>query len=99
MKKYVDYNKIIVKHCLKYYWICWLDRNEIANNKIIQRDRVIRWYKNERELVINSKYPQVVKYTKDNEINVNNKSNEYIKRWIFILKEIRRQSEKINQMI
>ena len=78
--KYIDCNKIIIKHCLRYYWKYWLDRNETANDKIIQWDRVIKWYKNEREKAFNGKYPQVVKYANDNEINVNNKSNEYIKR-------------------
>jgi len=36
----------------------------------------------------------VVKYAKDNEINVNNRSNEYVKRWILALKELRRNAEK-----
>ena len=31
---------------------------------------------------------------KDNEINVEIKSNEYIKRWILILKKLRRNAEK-----
>ena len=55
---------------------------------------MIKYYKNEREKAIKGEYPQVVNYAKDNEINVENKSNEYIKRWIFILKELRRNVEK-----
>ena len=36
MNKYVEYNKIIVQYCMKYYWQCWIDRNEIINDSIVQ---------------------------------------------------------------
>ena len=36
VNKYVDYNKIIIKHCMKYYWQFWLGRNETANDSIVQ---------------------------------------------------------------
>ena len=57
-------------------------------------DRVRNWYKNKQELVLNSEYPQARKFTGENEINVESKSNKYIKRWIYMLKEIKRRLEK-----
>ena len=37
-----------------------------------------------------------MKYEIDNKINIENKSNEYIRRWIIILKELGRNVEKYN---
>ena len=51
-------------------------------------------YKNEREKVVKDEYLQVAKYAIDNKINVENKSNEYIRRWVIMLKELRRNVEK-----
>ena len=84
---------------MKYYQICQLDRNEITNDRIIQRDRVVKQYKNERELAIKGEYLQVKKYAKDNEINAKEKSNDYIKKWIIILKKYKEDQKITNQMI
>ena len=78
--KYGSYNRIIIRHYLNYYWTCWLHRNEVANNRIVQRDRIRLWYDNERNRALNGDYPQVVKYARENHINTEQKSNEYIKR-------------------
>ena len=39
-----------------------------------------QWYEKEQNKALNGEYPQVVKYTRENYINTNEKSNEYIKR-------------------
>ena len=70
VKKHGSYNRIIIQHYLNYYWTYWLYRNEVANNMIVQRDRIRAQYDNERIRALNRDYPQVVKYARENHINM-----------------------------
>ena len=45
--KYTEYNRIIIKYCMNFYINCWYHRNEIAQNKEIQKQRIHEWYKSE----------------------------------------------------
>ena len=44
--KYHNVNKIIVKESVTYYGKCWKDRNEVAANPTIRRDRKMIWLNN-----------------------------------------------------
>ena len=57
--KYKECNKIIVKLCVKYYEAYWKNRNAALHNEVIQRNRIIEWYHNERRRALCSNYPQV----------------------------------------
>ena len=41
-------------------------------------------------------YPQAAKYARENEINVNVKSNKYMKRQILMLKKLRKAQKNTN---
>ena len=83
--KYVDYNQIIIKYCILYYRYCWKDRNEKLHDREIQRERVINWYKKEREIAKQSQYLQVQKYGEQNKVNIKASNTEYIRRQIYSL--------------
>ena len=60
----------------------------------MQRDCLIHQYNNERQNTIYGQYPQASKFAIENEVNLDYKSNEYIKTWIVILKEIKWRLQK-----
>ena len=45
--KYTEYNRIIIKHYIKFYVNCQYYRNEITQNQEIQKQRIYEWYKSE----------------------------------------------------
>ena len=62
--KYGNYNKIIIQHCLNYYQTCQYNCNKVANDRIMQRDRMKQQYKKEQNRVLEGEYLQVAKYAK-----------------------------------
>jgi len=60
----------------------------------VQRQRVINWYKKEREIAKQSQYPQVQKYREQNEVNIKASNIECIRRWICSLWELKKNAEK-----
>ena len=58
--------------------------------------RIRKQYRRERIVTLNSPFPYVKKYTINKEINVKNKTNEYIRRQIMELKKISKNAEEIS---
>ena len=77
--KYYNHNKIIIQYCLNYYQTCWLDQNEVANDRIVQRDRVKQQYEKEQNKALNGEYLQVAKYARENHINTKEKGMSILK--------------------
>ena len=50
LKKCYYLNKILVKHCVNYYKICWDHRNEILHDKRMQKQRAVEWYEKIKNL-------------------------------------------------
>ena len=53
-RKYRTLNKIVAKKCIEFYMKCWKDRNEIYYDESKQRQRIMAWYKNEKERTYSS---------------------------------------------
>ena len=95
--KYYVLNKVLVYECVMFYNKCWKHRNEVAQDETKQRERLIKWYENERNEARNSKYNQVRLYVQRCVLDVNRCNCDSIKRWILNLKNIEKKVEKIPQ--
>ena len=56
--------------------------------------RIIDQYKNIKKEALEREYLQVKKYVHSNEINIERSITKYIRRQIFIFKEIRKKAKK-----
>jgi len=74
-------NKIIVKISVQFYSKCWKHRNEIMHSPEIYRKYMEEWYCNLRELIVRGNKPEMHKYLKTYEINVDQCSTSYIRKW------------------
>ena len=92
--KYTYLNRIINQHCMAYYCKCWKDRNEKLHDEETQRSRVIEWQKKEYEKALDGQHPQVRKYARENAVDAQNCTTEYLRRWIYVLREIKKRAEK-----
>ena len=92
--KYVDCNHIIVKHYLLYYSYCWEDRNNKLHDRVMQRERVVNWYEKEKRKARQSQYPQVKKCMEKREVNLETLNTEYIRRWTYSLRVLKKNAEK-----
>ena len=92
-----NYNRIVNQHFMEYYCKYWKDRHEKLHDKVTQRKRVIEWQKNEHCKAIEGNHPQVRKYAIENEINAENCTTEHIRRWVYVLREIRKRAENIKK--
>ena len=54
--KYIDLNRVVIKYYINYYVLYQYDRNKIANNSQIQRERLLTWYKNIQNDTIEGRY-------------------------------------------
>ena len=93
-KNYTNLTRIVNQHCMAYYCKCWKDRNEKLHDEDTQRKRVIEWQQKEYEKALNRQHPQVRKYAIENEVDAPNYTTEYLRRWIYVLREIKKRAEK-----
>ena len=91
---YTDLNRIVNKHCMSCCYKFWKDRNEKLYDEATQRKIVIEWQQKEYEKAMNGKYPQVRKHAIENEVDAPNCTTEYLRRWIYVLREIKKRAEK-----
>jgi hypothetical protein len=94
MNKYIQLNYIINKHYMNFYILYWQHRNNVLHNRFEQRLRIIDWYKNKKEIALGGEYSQVRKFILVNEFNIEEKTTEYIKRWVLLLKEFKKKVVK-----
>ena len=57
--KYRKLNKILIKQCVQYYLECWMRRNEVLHDADFQKQRLRKWYEDEKEKGLNGDYEQV----------------------------------------
>ena len=93
LMKYIELNKVVIACCMNFYLKYWEDRNEYLHNLEEQWLRIVDWYENEQKEALKGDYPQVKKYIQSNKLKVENTTIEYMRRWIFILKEIKNKVE------
>ena len=93
--KYRVLNDIVVRKCVKFYMKCWRHRNEVYHDEEKQKERIIKWYQNEKERAENSDMQQVKEYVKKFTINIERCSIKMIKTWIKNLKIIEKKIWKI----
>ena len=78
--KYVELNRVIIAHSMKFYLTCWEDRNKCLHNPEEQWLRIVDWYENEWKEALKGDHLEVKKYVKSNELNVENITTEYMRR-------------------
>lgn len=69
MSRCAECNRVLIKHCIKCCKKCWDDRNQQAHDKIMQRERAMRWNNNARHKVEHGRHPQVRKHALGNSMN------------------------------
>ena len=74
---------------------CQRHRNEVYYNEEGQKQRITKWYQNEKERAENSEIQQVKEYAKKFAINIEQCSSETIKIWIKNLKIIEKKIQKV----
>ena len=58
-ENYRQLNKIVIRHCVQYYKLCWDNRNEALHNESMQRQHAIQWYEKIKRYVESNKPRQV----------------------------------------
>ena len=96
-KKYTKLNKIVIKHCVKYYNKCWNYRNKYYHNDEKQKERIIKQYKNIKRHVEDIEPLQVRIFIRRNKLNLQNSLIEIITRWVYNVKEIIKKVSKLPQ--
>ena len=99
-RKYHVLNKIVAKMCVEFYMKCWKHRNKIYPDESKQKERIIKWFENEKERAEQSEKTQVREFVKKFKINIEHCSVETIKTCIRNLKifEQKIESKPVNDM-
>ena len=92
--KHRKVNKIIVRHCVKFYNECWKDRNNIMHDEEKQKVRLSEWFEKEKSKAEQSECRQIL-CAERCKVNVNRCTCNTIKRWIRNLKRIEKKVEKL----
>jgi len=95
--KYKEMNKILIRHCVKYYKTCWDHRNEEYHNETKQRRRILQWYQNIKSHVESNEPMQVKTFISRNKIQVERCKTEVILQWIYNVKKMIRKVENLPQ--
>ena len=93
-ESYPEINKIIVKKSVEFYAKCWDHRNSCLNESETKRKMVMDWHENEKREALNGEYPQVARYVRECDENMERRSTEYMQRWIRSLNVIKKRTEK-----
>ena len=95
VKKYRYLNMILARECVCFYNQCWKHRNEIMHDPIKQKERMMRWYENEKEEGSQSSSRQMRMYVDKCKLDVERSNSDTIKRWIMNKRTIEKKVEKI----
>ena len=94
---FLKLNKVIVKNSVEHCFKCWEQRNEWMNDPDVKRKQLLEWCEKEREQAQNSEYLQVTRHAQRHNENVEERSMEYMQRWLFSLNAMKKNSEKHNR--
>ena len=86
---------ILARECVYFYNQCWKHRNEIMHDPIKQKERMMRWYENEKEKGSQSTSRQIRMYVDKCKLDVERCNSDTIKRWIMNKRTIEKKVEKI----
>ena len=88
-------NKILAYRCAKFYYECWVDRNNAMHNSDKQKERLKKWFEKEKSKAEQSEYRQLKLCVERCKLDVNRSDYETITKWIMNLKCIERKVNKI----
>ena len=86
---------IAAREYVCYYNRCWKYRNKIMHDPNKQKERMIKWYENEKERGRSSDSRQIRIYVEKHKLDVERCSSDTIRRWIMNMKTIEKKVEKI----
>ena len=81
--------------CVKFYYECWVDRNNVMHNSDKQKREIKKWFEKEKSKAEQSEHVQLKLYVERCKLDVNRSDCEIIKKWIMNLKCIEKKVNKI----
>ena len=93
-RKYLLYNEVIIQESIKFYALCWEDRNRIYHSEKMQRELLTKQCKAMQEEFQESGDYQIMSYVTLHPIDTNNATNQYITEQIRCVNEMRRNKSK-----
>jgi len=92
-------NRIIVRKSVEFYSRAWKNHNEILHDKQRYRQYMIEWYERIKSKIRNRNEPEIKKYLRAQELEVN-RCSSYIRTWnMGAIQLIRKVPEKKMQNI
>ena len=89
-----EFNRVIVKKSVEFYNKYWDHRYSCMNQKELKRKLVMDWHEKAKQEALNSEYPQVGKYVRECDENMEKRSTEYVKRWIQTISVMKGRSKR-----
>ena len=77
-RKYSLRNEVIIQESIKFYALCWEDRNRIYHSEKMQRELLMKQCKAMQDEFKESEDYQIMSYMTSNPIDMNNATNRYI---------------------
>ena len=90
-------NKIVIRHCVMHYKLCWDDRNEALHDDGMQRQRAMQWCNKVKKHVEHNKPRSVKLFADRTDVKIDQSRTETILQWICNVKTMMRKVEKIPQ--
>ena len=87
-------NRIIVKSSVTFYSEAWKHRNEVRYKPELYKEFVKSWYRNVCEMVEKDNRPEVTRFVKRQELDLNNCDSAYIVEWIKKVMHMRKKAKK-----
>ena len=81
-KKMHTINKMIIKHSVKFYSEAWRHRNKIRHDPVKYKEFIIKWYHNVNEMIKEDNRPEVLKYARMQQLDLDQTEVAYIRQWI-----------------
>ena len=79
LKKMHTINKMIIKHSVKFYSEAWRHRNEIRHDPVKYKEFIIKWYHNVNEMIKEDNRPEVLKYARMQQLDLDQTEVAYIR--------------------
>ena len=94
-KKMHTINKIIVKSSVMFYSEAWRHRNEMKHKPEAYKEFVKLWYSNVREMIERDNRPEVLRYARMQELDLDRCDSAYIVMWIKTILKMRKKAKKV----
>ena len=99
-KKMIEVNKIIVRNSVRFYSAAWKQRNDTLHSPENYKMFVTNWYENIIDLINRENRPEMKRYLRQQEIDVQRCDVSYIRHWILGALKMRKitREEKVNDI-